>query len=381
MSIDPKTKEELREAIFNFDFHDYLGKTFPDSLDAPHGEVRLNCFSPNGCSGSDQKYHLYVNPDKRTWHCFKCGYGSSAAQPRTSWLPVFIADAEDIPLHTAITQILQVFSFTPEDDLENAIEARFNEPRTPEEKEITKILLPSQFYKLFEAKSLTAAPFKEYLASRGINESDIERYDIRYCTSSVSSLPPKHQDVWRGRVIFPVYDQNGVCRSAVGRAIKDNPKRWINWMNSDLKHFTWPAGEFRSGKFEPYSFPNCVTLVEGIFDALAVSKIAHKFVQATLGKKISVEQSMMLKKNSVEKLILAWDYEAKKDMARLIENSDITDRFEVKVIPFLNVNLWRNKDFGDALNETEKDVRKHLPAELELAIDTESTEYIQWVMS
>jgi len=370
-----KEEYKLQMALDRFDLHDYVNQTFDQVEIAAGGdELRVNCFAPRGCRGTDTGQHLYINPEKKTWYCFKCGYGNKKEQVGSSWIPRFIADAEKIPMDSVIDRLLCQTKVTPTEELQELLEAAFERVANKDEvkiPELGKITLPKEFYRLCEiARPATA--YINYAKERGLSDEDIIKYDVRYCFSSNLWL-------WKSRIIFPIYDTNGDCRSAVARLIKGKGTSWVNWPKSDINTLIWPVGIFNKTRNRSLiKFSKIVVLTEGVFDALAVNKFTDYQAVCTFGKKLSNGQINLLRNLGVKHIILAWDLDAKKQIKRIVDV--LRGRFKISVFPFQSP-IWKTNDFGDVLSSKDTIKINALKSELDKSIDTQSTQFLSWVFS
>jgi hypothetical protein len=368
----------LQQAISRFDLGAYLDEQFVDIRYAAGGEeYRLQCFSPNGCAGGDYKHKLYVNVEKKRWICFKCGYGTKD-QPGTGFLIRFMADVEG--LHPAVirNRLLNMVEPTPEDDLNDLIRNMFTQvdggltgTEEVEVKEPDPIKMPREFRHLeMSDRGLTSAPYRNYLKGRGLKEADGRMWDIRFCPTSFNQ--------WTGRIVFPIIDEQGAYRSAVGRALKLNSRteKWVNWPDTELAHFLWPMHSHPRGPM--YWGPKAL-LVEGIFDALAAIRMrpSDMIVRCSFGKKISDRQVDTLKQHGVKDLILAWDPKEKPAMKNAAERLT-NEGFDVSVFGYRRGN-WGRYDIGDGLCNSW--VAKAFRDEIRNPIPFESPEFLSWLIN
>ena len=369
-----KDNKRLTDALDRFDLYTYVDSTFdPVEIAAGGDELRIDCFSPRGCRNRDTGRHLYINPHKKSWYCFKCGYGDSSEVIGSSWIPRFIADAEKIPIQSVIDRMICQTKPTPTDELRGLLEAAFERatPKPPPSISMNgKIKLPRTFFKL-AAGSRPATSFLRYVKERGIDSEDIDKYDVRYCFSQDSRL-------WQGRVIFPIYDTKGDCRSAVGRRIKGDGlySNWANWPKSDIKTLLWPVGVFGSS-WKRVEIPETLVLTEGVFDCLAVNKLTDHQAVCTFGKKLSNGQIGLLRELGVKHIILAWDMDAKKQIKKIVEV--LRGRLDVSVFPFQSP-AWEENDFGDVLKSRDPHLIECLQNELDGAIHSQSAQFVAWVI-
>jgi len=378
--------EKLKKAIKEFDLENYLRANFDRVIPSGDSELRVNCFAPKGCAGSDTHAHLWINIHKKAWVCYKCGYGDPDVQRGTSFLPRFISDVERIPFQAALQKILRSVEVTPDyEDLELALEKMFGDDDEEEEpvKELRVIDLPRQFHKLGDAKSITSKKFKSYAGKRGFPDELQNLYDLRYCLSRLPSLPERYQNTFTQRIIWPIYDQQGVCRSAVARdagASWERPK-WVNWPNTDLAHFFWPLGRWVGGVFHPNSMGlGRVVLTEGIVDAHAIRELTNRISFACFGKKLSDSQIDLLHENRVTEVMLAWDRDARSKMIKMAEK--LSGQFSVvKVFPYQH-EAWEelDLDLGDTLDpKCPLHDPRLMQMEIDSAIDVQSDDFCRWV--
>lgn len=366
----------LTDAIRRFDLGAYIDENFDQVLVAREGEeLRINCFAPGGCGYSDEKQHLYVNIEKNTWYCFKCGYGDPEQHEFSSWLPRFIADVEKIPIGVAIDKILGKHTPLPEDELSTLLEQAFNNPgkKKRERKVLDKIEMPKYFFRSWET-TMPSIPYQKFIKSRGMDFDDTRFFNVRYSFAS-------RDRYWQQRIIFPVYDLKGVCRTAVGRLITNNKEKapWVNWPKTDLAGCLWPLGSFvNKHTWKRYKFGSVLVLTEGVFDALAVNKLTSFQALCTFGKKVSVDQIDMLKKLGVRTLIMGFDKDAKKQIKALSNKLKVS--FDVYFFPFKSP-IWQNEDFGDILKNPTPQRIELLESELRSPIHCDSLDVIGWSMS
>ena len=146
------------------------------------------------------------------------------------------------------------------------------------EDEKVELRLPSEFQSLLiEPKGINPlfGKVKEYARKRGISEGDIKRYNIGYCDSG-------H---YANRIIIPSYDRDNRLNYFIARSVFDEEK---------FKYKNPPVSKnvimFENKK----NWNEPITLVEGVFDAMAVKRNAipllGKFVPKTLNDSIYEKQ-------------------------------------------------------------------------------------------
>lgn len=352
----------------SFDMLSFLETNFSPVVHATGPEFRVNCFAPQGCGNSDNKQHLYINTETNKWYCFKCGYGSSEEYPKSNWLPTFIGDALNIPLPEVFRLYFQEdLTTTPCQSFKEALLKAFDPEEIVFEKKI--ISIPPYFRSLNSSSRLVPA-FKKYANERGIKPYHVLKYDIRFCFAG--------DNFWKNRIIFPIYDREGVCRSIQGRLISESNfySKWAIWKDSDIKYLLWPLGKFTQGQWKKIKFHQSVVITEGILDALGLIRVGYQAV-CTFGKKISKEQIELLKELGVEEIVLAWDYDAKVQSKRYL--NQLVNFFKVTLFPYRK-KYWETHDLGDTLVLPKHEAGAMIIDELSQKIEISSYEMLTWLL-
>lgn len=374
--ISSDEKKRLSKIIGSYDLEAYIHANFDKVVPSGSDELRVNCFSPNGCNGSDTKHHLWINIDKKAWICYKCGYGDNKTQKGTANLIRFMADAENVRYGVVRKRLLAQAITTQDGNLLDIIEEAFERlEEEPPEYVPTSIKLPRQFYPMHGSKSRVVGKFRSYATNRWFPEPAQQLYHMHFCVSKVPQLEEKYQSTFINRIIWPVFDQEGTCRSAVARDILNgNRPKYVNWPNTDIAHFFWPLSRWVNGVFFPNSMAERVVLTEGIPDAHAIRCLTPYLAFACFGKKISDEQIELLLRNRVREVVLAWDYDAKDKMMRAVDR--LIPKFDrVFVFPFRHP-AWTSSDFSDALGSS---LGNQVTDEFRSAVDVQSGGYCSWV--
>jgi DNA primase len=142
------------------------------------------------------------------------------------------------------------------------------------EDEKVELRLPNEFQSLLkEPKGLNPLfrKVKEYVRKRGITTRDIKRYNIGYCDSG-------H---YANRIIIPSYDGDNRLNYFIARSVFDEEK---------FKYKNPPVSKNIIMFENQINWDEPITLVEGVFDAMAVKRNAipllGKFVPKTLNDTI-----------------------------------------------------------------------------------------------
>ena len=158
------------------------------------------------------------------------------------------------------------------------------------------VSLPRESQPLWtKSKSLFYNHAINFLKRRGINETDIKKYKLKFCDSGM----------YQNRIIIPSYDDNGLLNYFVGRSFMgDNMKYKNPNVSRDIIPFDW---------FIAWSQP--IILCEGVFDAISIRTNAIPM----LSKKPSKSLLRKVFEKKVKTVYIALDDDAKKDAYRLSE--------------------------------------------------------------
>lgn len=123
----------------------------------------------------------------------------------------------------------------------------------------------------------------------------------------ISSKNDRYYDVFRNRIMFPIYDIKGRIVGFGGRDITDDPNsaKYINSKETKVfKKSNEIYGLFDRGDLIK-KFDNCI-LVEGFFDVLALHKNNIKTAIASLGTSLTENQVRLISKLT-KNVVIAYD--------------------------------------------------------------------------
>ena len=172
----------------------------------------------------------------------------------------------------------------------------FKELNNIEEEET--ISLPEEFISLCNRRlPRTSQKALAYLKGRGIGKEEILRWKIGYC-------PEGH---YGGRIIIPSFNNNGDINYFIARSYVGHSWRYLN-----------PPAEKDVIFNELYvDWDEPITLVEGVFDAIAAGENAIPVLGSTLRDKTKLFQAIALNDTPV---YLAFDQDAEKKTRTIIKN-------------------------------------------------------------
>ena len=199
------------------------------------------------------KKKLQINLQSQKWHCWVCDSKGKRIQSLLR------------RLHVDSRKLKKIYEIYGDDYV-------IYSKDTEDEK--VELRLPNEFQSLLkEPKGINPLfrKVKEYARKRGISEGDIKRYNIGYCDSG-------H---YANRIIIPSYDRDNRLNYFIARSVFDEEK---------FKYKNPPVSKNVIMFENQINWNEPITLVEGVFDAMAVKRNAipllGKFVPKTLNDTI-----------------------------------------------------------------------------------------------
>ena len=288
----------------------------------------------------DHNPSMSVSPDKQMYKCFVCGAAGNVFN--------FVKDYKNINYYEAVKEVankvgisIDIDTYKPKEDI-----------KFKDEYDIYD--LSNKFYQNNLNTSLGKIA-RNYLTSRNINDDIIKRFQIglSFNDNKLTSLleskgyskellvrsgiciindSGKVSDIYRNRIMFPLWDINGKVIGFSGRIYegKDQSK-YINTMETDI---------FKKGSLL-YNYDNArksildkdeIIICEGFMDVIRLYTIGVENVVATMGTAITKEQLSLIRKLT-NNVILMFDGDAAGEKATLsfIELSKDID-FNINIV-------------------------------------------------
>ena len=238
---------------------------------------------------SHHKQKLQVNIKTQKWHCWVSNTGG-----RTLFQLLKKINAP----HKHFDELRELVGDTP----------RYKKKSNSKVNDVVQ--LPTEFKPLWNGgDSIVKRHSLSYLYKRGIDDSDILKYNIGYCDEGSYS----------NRIIIPSYDSDGTLNFFVGR----------DFYSSKMKYRNSPTSKDIIGFDLFINWDEPIILCEGVFDAMAFKRNAiplfGKTVMKTLQKKII--------DFGVKTIYLALDNDATADAVKISDNF-INNGIEVKMMEF-----------------------------------------------
>lgn len=256
-----------------------------------------------------------VNPDREMFHCFGCQVGGDVI--------AFLMQHDGLTFPEAARMLAAELGIViPEerDNEDRAISARIFEANE---------LAQSLYRESLKAREAKAA--RAYLAARGLDESDAERFGIGFAPARwdavaerlrAARIPgeigakagllaerkssPGYYDRLRGRLTFPIQDVRGRVIGFGGRALEpDQEPKYLNTPESPVFHKR-QALYGHPDALEAIRRAQRIILCEGYFDRIAFARAGLGEALATCGTALTPDHGAQLRRRARE-IVLIFD--------------------------------------------------------------------------
>ncbi|MDD3270021.1 MAG: DNA primase [Syntrophomonadaceae bacterium] len=192
--------------------------------------------------------------------------------------------------------------------------------------------------------SQNGVPGKEYLIKRGLTAATIAKYQLGWAPDKWNNLEEyllqkgfsqeylklsglikrsdkqqRFYDLFRGRIIFPIYQYNGDIIGFGGRVLDDSLPKYLNTPETEIfSKRNNLYGLFQAR--EAIRLQNEAIIVEGYMDCLKLHQADIKHTVASLGTALTREQAVLLRRYAEKALIIYDSDEAgQRETLRAIE--------------------------------------------------------------
>lgn len=240
------------------------------TLGTPRKIKREYAYQCPFCKHHKKKLQIDINTQK--WHCWVCD-----EKGRSIYKLLRKAGAGKTNLHK-IAKLLDEYR-----------------PIQAVDEEVKVLTLPSEFLSLmYKQKDLEYNSAKKYLEKRGITAEDIIKHNIGYCS----------EGSYRGRIIIPSYDSDGSINYFIARSF---------YPNNTMKYKNPPASRDIIVFDNLINWNEPITLVEGVFDAIAIKRNAIPLLGKFLSKKLYSKIIM----SGMKEVNIALDADARNDALKI----------------------------------------------------------------
>ena len=248
---------------------------------------------------SEKTPSFSVNPSKGIYKCFGCGKGGNAIS--------FIMEIEHMNYPESIRHLAGLYG------VEIPETGYSGDSIQKEEKNRVKDILKEAakyYYKSFNDEDL-GKPAREYAARRGLSKQTLDNFGLGYSpmkgglynilkdkgytdaemnNSGIfqkSAKTGKPYELFRGRLMFPIFDSFGTIIAFGGRALGDEMPKYINSPDSIVYN---KQNHLYAMNFARKEQSKQLIVVEGYMDAIAMHAAGFKNTVAALGTSFTDSQ-------------------------------------------------------------------------------------------
>ncbi|KAA6231201.1 DNA primase [Campylobacter sp. LR291e] len=299
---------------------------------------------------SEKTPSFIVSPNKNIYHCFGCGNGGDAIK--------FIMEYKRLNFSEAIEEIANILNLNIE-KTQNAIY----------EKRQNALAFLNALNEYFKA-NLTDEKIINYLFKRGLNEGDFAKFDIGFVglNENIINFCKNNLKIALELGIINQTQRGLYCpfSNRISFAIRDKSYKVVGFSSRIHDYFNFKNSPKYINSKESFIFKksfllynlanirteflktNEVIIVEGFFDAIALSKFNFSSV-ASLGTAFNENHlALLLKTNPNAKISLCFD-EDTAGLKATLKTCELLFKnrlFNVRVLKLVNENC---KDIGDIL--------------------------------
>ena len=250
------------------------------------------------CPFHDEKTPSFsVSPSKGIFKCFGCNKGGNAI--------AFIMAIEGLDYREACLFLAEKYGVTIPDD---ASSKKDDELKQKKER-VSNILKEAArfFYRSYHDDKV-GKPARDYAARRGLDKETLDHFGIGYAPNEwdalynllkskgytddemmdsgifrVSKKTGKIIDMFRGRLMFPIFDSMGNIIAFGGRALNTDDPETPKYINSPDSLVYKKQNHFYAMNFAKKEKSSSLIVVEGYMDAIAMHRAGFRNTVASLG--------------------------------------------------------------------------------------------------
>ena len=266
-----------------------------------------------------------VSPTRGVCHCFGCGEGGNVIS--------FLMKIEGIPFYEAVQKLADMANITlpkvTNYDKEDAKKEKEQKERLYEINKDAALFFYNQLkdsresVEYLKKRGLTGEVAKsfwlgfapdswnslfDYLKEKGYTESDIFSAGLIKKHDS-----GRYYDMFRNRLMFPIFDVSGNIVAFGGRVFDDSKPKYLNSPESVIFSKSKNLYGINIARASRQKF---VLLTEGYMDTIALMKSGFSNTVATLGTALTALQAKMLSK-IFDEIVICYDGDNAGCMARL----------------------------------------------------------------
>ena len=300
----------------------------------------------------EQTPSFSVTQDKQIFHCFGCGAGGNAI--------TFVMDMENISFPDAVAKLGERVGIAVEVQAQSGNQSA--KPVSKEEQAMREAhTFAVEFYHHLLINTEDGEPALNYLLERGFTRELIETNRIGWALPAWDTLSVllerkgfpldimaesgliiqkesdgSYFDRFRGRIMFPIRDENGKVIAFSGRILNSDADeaKYLNSPESPIFHKSQVLYNLDKAR-AAIRKSRQVVLMEGFVDVLAANRAGVFNAVATMGTSLTPQHIQKLKR-LVEQVTICYDgdnagFEAAKRAAKMLNEEKL--KVEVAVLP------------------------------------------------
>ncbi len=264
---------------------------------------------------SEKTPSFHVSKEKQVFNCFGCHKKGGVIS--------FIEEYKHLDFVEAVRYLADQYHFDLGEDDQQV--ARYNYNKLYEVNKIAKDFFNLNLLNLDSGKSAL-----DYLTDRQIDKQTLNKFNIGYAPAQnnllLKNLKENFQefemveaglvgrndsgnyfDVFRDRIIFPIFNEQGKVLGFSGRILNDDKKqpKYINTQSTKI----FNKGEILYNLEKALPFINQrkrAVLMEGFFDVIQASLSGVEESVCTMGTELTVEQAKKIKKYT-DNVVICYD--------------------------------------------------------------------------
>ena len=280
-----------------------------DILDVIGSVVELKKVGSNYvacCPFHDEKTPSFVvSPTKGFYHCYGCGVGGDSIK--------FLMEYEKLSFVESVEKIAAIMNFT--------LEYEKSYEKKPD------FTLLDEITRFYQKNLLNHKPSLEYLSSRCVANSSIEKFALGYCGASFETLKflnakmlnkaealeygvigkdsTREYARFSDRIIFPIHSPSGKVVGFGGRTMSGTNAKYINSPQSKIFNKSKLLYGYYIAKEKIYKQKKII-VCEGYLDVIMLHQAGFDYAVATLGTALTKDHLPLLSKGE-PKVILSYD--------------------------------------------------------------------------
>ncbi|MBQ7900952.1 MAG: DNA primase [Clostridia bacterium] len=256
-----------------------------------------------------------VSTQRGIFHCFGCGVGGNVIS--------FVMKIENMPFYEAVKKLADMANIVlPQVTERSSEDIQRSRERRERIFEMNKVAAQFFYNNLKSSEKCI-----EYLKKRQINGNVAKKFWLGFAPDSWNSLfdylkdkgytesdifdaglvkrheSGRYYDMYRNRLMFPIFDVNNNIIAFGGRVFDDSKPKYLNSPESAV--FS-KSKNLYGINIARHSKKDFVMLTEGYMDTIALMKSGYLNTVATLGTALTVQQAKYLA-NNFKEVVICYD--------------------------------------------------------------------------